>query len=147
MLALTSDAIVEGQPIPTRFTCDGADISPPLRWAGLPAGAVSLAVLVDDPGAPGGTFTHWLAWDLDPAAGAVEKGVAPPAEGRNGFGRSGYGGPCPPRGDGPHRYAFRVFALDAALDLDPGASEGAFRAALVGHVLGAGELTGTYERD
>jgi Raf kinase inhibitor-like YbhB/YbcL family protein len=146
VLVLTSTAFGDGEPIPDRFTCEGADVSPPLAWAELPPGTASLALLVDDPDAPGGTFTHWLAWDIDPAAGAIGEGAVLPAEGKNGFGHRGYGGPCPPRGDGPHRYLFRLFALDAPLDLDAGANKGSFQAALAGHVLAAGELTGTYER-
>ena len=146
MLTLTSAAFEDGAPIPVRFTCEGADVSPPLGWTGLPAGTASLALLLDDPDAPGGAFTHWLAWGLEPAPGELGEGAAPPAQGRNGFGGRGYGGPCPPRGDGPHRYVFRLYALDALLDLEPGAGKKAFQAALAGHVIGAAELTGTYER-
>lgn len=146
VFSLTSTAFEDGAPIAARHTCDGDDVAPALAWSGLPAGTASLALLVDDPDAPGGTFTHWLAWDVDPGAGALAEGVAAPAEGRNGFGSRGYRGPCPPKGDGPHRYLFRLYALDAPLALEPGADKAAFQAALAGHVLGAGELTGTYER-
>ncbi|MDH4177289.1 MAG: YbhB/YbcL family Raf kinase inhibitor-like protein [Thermoleophilia bacterium] len=145
VLTLTSTAFVGGDPIPARHSCDDADLSPGLAWSGLPEGTASLALLVDDPDAPGGSFTHWLAWDLDPAAGELPEGAAALADGRNGFGGRGYRGPCPPRG-GPHQYLFRLYALDAPLSLEPGADKAAFQAALAGHVLGAGELTGTYER-
>ena len=146
MLELRSTAFAEGAPIPVRHTCEGADVSPPLAWSELPAGTVSLAILVDDPDAPGGTFTHWLAWGIDPVPGILAEGAAPPGEGRNGFGGRGYRGPCPPRGDGPHRYVFRMFALDAPLQLDSGTDERAFQAGVAGHVLGTGEMHGTYER-
>jgi hypothetical protein len=143
---LTSPAFAEGDGIPAHFTCEGEDVSPALAWAGHPPETVSLALLVDDPDAPGGTFTHWLAWDIDPAAGSLPEGSPAPAEGKSGFGDTGYRGPCPPRGDGPHRYVFRLYALDEGLELDSGADKGAFQAALEGHVLGTAELTGTYER-
>jgi Raf kinase inhibitor-like YbhB/YbcL family protein len=146
VVTLTSPAFDSGGSIPTRFTCEGADVSPPLAWGELPAGTASLALLVDDPDAPGGTFTHWLAWDIEPAAGGLPEGAALSAEGRNGFGGRGYRGPCPPRRDGPHRYVFRLFALDAPLGVRPGADRKSFEAALAGSVLATGELTASYER-
>lgn len=146
VLQLTSTAFQDGGVIPTRHTCDGEDLSPPLAWAALPDGTASLALLVDDPDAPGGTFTHWVAWGLDPTTGSHAEGRAAPVEGRNGFGGEGYRGPCPPRGDGPHRYVFRLYALDAPLVLDCGADRGTFQDALAGHVLGSCELTGTFGR-
>jgi Raf kinase inhibitor-like YbhB/YbcL family protein len=143
---LESSAIEPGQPIPSRYTCDGDDVSPPLRWANVPDEAQSLALLVDDPDAPDGVFTHWVAWGLDRGAGALGEGEAAPGEGRNDFGRVGYRGPCPPPGHGPHRYVFRLYALDRELDLDPRAGKLELEQALEGHVLTAAELVGPYER-
>lgn len=102
--ALESSAFDHAQPIPSHYTWDGEDLSPPLRWANVPDGTRSLALLVDDPDAPSGVFTHWVAWGLDPGVGGLDEGEAAPGEGRNDFGRVGYGGPCPPSGHGRHRY-------------------------------------------
>jgi Raf kinase inhibitor-like YbhB/YbcL family protein len=146
VFSLTSTAFDDGAEIPTRHTCDGADLSPPLTWGNLPEGTESLALLVDDPDAPGGTFTHWVAWDIDPAAGGLGEGMEAPGEGANGAGSIGYGGPCPPGGDGAHHYLFRVYALDSPLPIAQGADKAALQDALKGHVLGVGELTGTYAR-
>jgi Raf kinase inhibitor-like YbhB/YbcL family protein len=148
-MGLESSAFAEGEPIPEEHTCDGANTSPPLVWSDLPEGARSVAIRVDDPDAPGGTFTHWLGWDLDPGAGGLEAGQAAPVEGANDTGESGYSGPCPPSEDGPHRYVFHVYALDLAelgLDAGVGVDAGALQAAIAGHVLAKGEYTGTYER-
>jgi Raf kinase inhibitor-like YbhB/YbcL family protein len=145
-LALTSTAFGNGEAIPRRHTCDGDDISPPLAWSGQPPESQSLALVVDDPDAPGGTFTHWLAWGIDPAAGGLAEGEAAPVEGRNDFKSEGHGGPCPPPGHGPHRYFFRLYALDAKLDVQPGAGKDDLERALADHVLATAELVGTYER-
>ncbi len=145
-LSLRSAAFADGEPIPRRHTCEGEDLSPPLSWSGVPEGTRSLALIVDDPDAPAGTFVHWLAWGLDPARGGLGEGEAAPVEGRNGFGASGYRGPCPPPGHGPHRYFFRLFALDSELGLAAGASRAELERALEGHVLARAELAGTYER-
>ncbi len=145
-MELTSDAFAHGERIPRRYTCEGADVSPALRWSGLPPGTVSLALVVGDPDAPGRTFTHWLAWGIDPASGGLAEGEAAPREGRNDFGAPGYRGPCPPAGHGPHRYFFTLHALDAALDLGPGARRRDVDAALERRVLEVAELVGTYER-
>jgi hypothetical protein len=112
----------------------------------VPEGARSLALTVDDPDAPVGTFVHWLAWSIDPAAGGLGEGQAAPHEGRNGFGTGGYAGPCPPPGHGRHRYFFRLHALDAELDLEPGADRERLDRALDGHVLETAELVGGYQR-
>jgi Raf kinase inhibitor-like YbhB/YbcL family protein len=146
-LALTSAAFGNGEEIPRRHTCDGDDVSPPLAWSGQPAETESLALVLDDPDAPGGTFTHWLAWGIDPAARGLGEGQAAPAEGRNDFGSAGYGGPCPPPGHGQHRYVFHLHALDTTLELDAGADKGDVERALTDHVLATAELTGTYERE
>src|SRR5215218_9657892 len=105
--------------IPARYSCEGEDLSPPLSWSGVPEGTRSLALIVDDPDAPVGTFTHWLAWGLDPAAEGVGEGGAAPVEGRNDFDTGGYRGPCQPPGHGHHRYFFRLYALDFDPDLQP----------------------------
>ncbi len=143
---LRSDAFEGGEPIPARHSCEGEDISPALAWTEPPESTQSLALVVDDPDAPGGTFTHWLAWRLDAASGGLREGEKPAGEGRNDFGRSGYGGPCPPPGHGPHRYSFRLQALDGELDLPAGASKRDLESALEGRVLAVAELVGTYER-
>jgi Raf kinase inhibitor-like YbhB/YbcL family protein len=141
---ITSAAFEAGGTIPSRYSCDGENVSPPLSFAGAPADTRSLALVVDDPDAPVGTFTHWLAWDIDPGADRLDEGQAAPREGRNGFGTTGYVGPCPPRGR--HRYFFRLHALDAELDLQPGADRDQLERALDGHVLETAELMGWYER-
>ena len=143
---LTSNAFDGGQEIPRRHSCEGDDVSPPLSWSGAPEGARSLALIVDDPDAPGGTFTHWLAWAIEPEAAGIGEGEPAPVEGRNDFGTIGYRGPCPPPGHGPHRYFFRLHALDANVELERGAGKRDLERALEGHVLGAAELNGRYER-
>ena len=143
---LTSDAFGEGGEIPRRHTCEGEDLSPALSWSGPPDETLALALIVDDPDAPVGTFTHWLAWGIDPASGGLGEGEAGPVEGRNDFGTAGYRGPCPPPGHGPHRYFFRLHALGEDLDLDRGSGKQDLERALAGRVLATAELVGTYER-
>jgi Raf kinase inhibitor-like YbhB/YbcL family protein len=143
---LRCDAFEHGQPIPSRHTCDGEDLSPALSWTDPPEDTRSLALVVDDPDAPSGTFTHWLAWGIDPAAGGLGEGEKPPQEGRNDFGKAGYGGPCPPPGHGVHHYSFRLTALDSELDLPAGTGKLELEQALAGQVLIVAELVGTYER-
>jgi Raf kinase inhibitor-like YbhB/YbcL family protein len=145
-MELASSAFADGQPIPRRHSCEGEDLSPPLSWTDVPEGATSLALIVDDPDAPGRTFTHWLGWGLDPAAGGLGEGEAAPVEGRNDFGATGYRGPCPPPGHGPHRYFFRLHALETELELAPGTSKGEVEPALSGRSVAVAELIGTYER-
>jgi Raf kinase inhibitor-like YbhB/YbcL family protein len=144
--ALESDAFANAQAIPSRHSCEGEDVSPPLRWSNVPEGTRSLALVVDDPDAPGGVFTHWLAWGLDPTAEELGEGDSAPNEGRNDFGASGYRGPCPPPGHGRHRYVFRLYALDADPELAAGAAKAELEQAIEGHVLTIAELVGTYER-
>jgi Raf kinase inhibitor-like YbhB/YbcL family protein len=144
-LDVTSGAFDQGDTIPRRHTCGGDDASPPLAWTGVPEGTSSLALIVDDPDTPVGTFTHWLAWGIDPG-GALAEGEAAPREGRNDFGEVGYRGPCPPPGHGRHRYFFRLYALDTELDLEPGSSRDELERALEGHALETAELVGGYER-
>jgi Raf kinase inhibitor-like YbhB/YbcL family protein len=143
---LTSPAFAHGQPIPARHTCEGENVSPPLAWTAPPEGARSLALVVDDPDAPAGIWTHWLAWGIDPAAGGLGEGERPRSEGLNDFRAVGYGGPCPPRGHGPHRYRFRLYALNGKLELPRGAKKWEVEQALAGNVLTVAELVGTYER-
>lgn len=151
-LSLTSNAFQNGQVIPTQHTCDGADQSPPLQWGEPPAGTRSFALIVDDPDAPGGTFRHWGAYDipanlrsLDAAAGNSTGSSF--AQAVNGFGKIGYGGPCPPRGHGPHRYRFKLYAL--SIDKLGGPAnpkvEDVEREAEK-QAIGRAELMGTYER-
>jgi len=142
---LSSPAFGAGQRIPVRHTCDGEDRSPPLEWSNVPERTQALALIVDDPDAPGGTFTEWLAWGFDPEAGRLAEGEAVPAEGRNDFGVNGYRGPCPPPGHGPHEYVFRLLALDAAPEAGSGARRGELES-ILGRPLAVAELRGTYER-
>jgi Raf kinase inhibitor-like YbhB/YbcL family protein len=143
---LRCDAFENGQPIPARHTCDGEDLSPQLSWTEPPEDTRSLALVVDDPDAPSGTFSHWLAWGIYVGAGGLGEGEAAPREGRNDFGATGYRGPCPPPGHGVHHYSFRLAALDSELDLAAGAGKQELEQALAGRVLIVAELVGTYER-
>ena len=143
---LSSDAFGQGEEIPRRHACDGEDVSPALSWRDPPAGTRSLALIVEDPDAPRGTFTHWLAWKIEPVAGGLGEDESAAAAGRNDFGIGGWSGPCPPPGHGPHRYFFRLHALDARLEVGFRAGRRELDRALAGHVLGAAELMGIYER-
>ena len=146
-ISLSSPDFGDGETIPRRFTCDGEDRSPQLSWQGVPGAAVELALLVEDPDAPGGTFVHWVLWALDPTTTSLGQGEVPAGaqEGRNDFGRTGYAGPCPPRGRA-HRYVFSLLALAQRLSLKPGATAEALRREARGKVLAEGALTGTYGR-
>jgi Raf kinase inhibitor-like YbhB/YbcL family protein len=143
---LSSNAFGHGDEIPRRHACDGEDVSPALSWSDPPAGTRALALIVEDPDAPVGTFTHWVAWNIEPVAGGLGEGVSAPAEGRNDFGTGGWSGPCPPPGHGPHRYFFRLYALDAQLAVGFRAGRRELEQALAGHVLETAELIGRYER-
>jgi Raf kinase inhibitor-like YbhB/YbcL family protein len=145
-MELTSSAFDDGQAIPQRYTCEGDDLSPPLAWTELSEGTRSLALIADDPDAPGGTFTHWLAWGLDPGSGGLGEGEAAPFEGRNDFGTTGYRGPCPPPGHGRHRYFFRLHALSGELELATGSSREELERALADRTLAVAQVMGTYER-
>jgi Raf kinase inhibitor-like YbhB/YbcL family protein len=144
--SLSSSAFEAGSSIPSRHTCDGEDLSPPLSWPAPPEGTGSLALILDDPDAPGGRFIHWLAWGITPDAGGLADGQAAPVEGRNDFATIGYRGPCPPRGHGPHRYRFRLHAVAGDLGLAAGAGVQELEQALSGQVLAVAELVGTYGR-
>jgi Raf kinase inhibitor-like YbhB/YbcL family protein len=143
---LSSEAFAHGDQIPRRHTCEGDDISPALSWSDPPAQTRALALIVDDPDAPRGTFTHWLAWNIAPMAGGLGEGESAPAEGRNDFGMAGWSGPCPPPGHGAHRYFFRLHALDAEVRVGFRAERRELERAIAGHVLTTAELMGTYER-
>ncbi|HEY7220969.1 MAG TPA: YbhB/YbcL family Raf kinase inhibitor-like protein [Candidatus Binatia bacterium] len=150
--ALTTTAFQAGQEIPRKYTCDGEDVSPPLRWRNAPPGATAFALIVDDPDAPGGTWVHWVIYDLPASATGLPE-TAPNTEtlesgakqGLNDFRKVGYGGPCPPPGPA-HRYFFRLYALDAPTGLKPRAMKQRLLDAVKGHVLGEAELIGRYKR-
>jgi len=148
---LSSTSFQANGDIPARFTCSGEELSPALAWTDPPAGTQSLALITDDPDAPGGVFTHWVLYDLPPGTHQLPEGVAHSTapegarQGRNDFNKIGYGGPCPPPGN-PHRYSFRLYALDRKLNLRTGASKSDVERALKGHVLAQAELTGRFGR-
>jgi len=145
-LTVSSAAFAEGAAIGAKYTCDGADVSPPLAIGITPAGTRSLALIMDDPDAPVGTWVHWVAWNIPAQTKAIpENGLpADASQGRNGWNRNGYGGPCPP--SGTHRYFFKLYALDTTLTLPPSATKADLERAMQGHVLAAGQLMGTYKR-
>jgi hypothetical protein len=150
--ALKSTAFANGGEIPSRYACDGADLSPALNWEDVPAGAQSLALIVDDPDAPAGVWTHWIVWNIPARATILPEGV-PKVEvlsngarqGSNDFKRIGYGGPCPPPGK-PHRYFFKLYALNARLDLKAGAGRNELELAMKPHVLAQAVWMGAYKR-
>ncbi len=143
---ITSPAFADGADIPLRHTCDGDNLSPRLTWTDVPNGTRSLALIVDDPDAPGGTFTHWILYDMPAGARDLGQGGAAGVSGRNGFGRNGYGGPCPPHGDPPHRYRFTLYALDVpTLGVRHGTRE-EVAAKIEGHLIETAQLVGRYRR-
>jgi Raf kinase inhibitor-like YbhB/YbcL family protein len=146
-LALTSDAFQNGQPIPTQYTCDGADQTPALNWGEPPAGTKSFALVIDDPDAPSGTFRHWGVYDIPGSARSIGGGQRVGSEVMNDFRKPGYGGPCPPKGHGPHHYHFKLFALDVErLNLGPNSKVVDVENEATKHAIAQGELVGTYER-
>lgn len=144
-MKIESLAFKDKQPIPKKFTCEGDDVSPPLRFSDIPKGAKTLALLVDDPDAPRGTFDHWIAWNIPASTTALSEGASVPKQGQNHFGDLQYRGPCPPPGK-PHRYFFKLYALDIALNLEEGVTKGEVESAMNGHILAQAELVGTYQR-
>lgn len=144
-MKITSSAFQEGGNIPSKFTCDGSDTSPPLQITGVPSEAKSLVLIADDPDAPSGLFTHWLIWNIPPQTNSISEGSAPKGvHGTNDFGKPDYKGPCPP--PGTHRYSFKIYALDRELDLPSGAKRRQVDAAMKGHVVAQGVLVGRYAR-
>ncbi len=150
-LQLSSRTIEPGGMIPAKYTCQGANVSPPLNWSGIPDGTKSLALIVDDPTTPNEPFSHWILYNIPPGLDHLEEDFSPDnnrqqggVHGRNSFGEARYGGPCPPAGPA-HRYAFRLFALDANLDLTPGANRAQLFDQMQGHILSQTELIGTYQ--
>ena len=154
--ALATTAFAAGGEIPSRYTCSGANLSPALTWSGVPERAQALALIADDPDAPMGTWTHWIMWNIPAQATSLPEGVPATemlengtSQGKNDFGQIGYGGPCPPPGR-PHRYFFKLYALDRKLDrkldLKPGATRRELEAAITSHTLATTELMGTFRR-
>lgn len=145
-----SSAFPEGGTIPKLQTCEGADLSPTLEWSGAPANAKSFALIMDDPDAPAGTWNHWLLWDIPASTHSLAQGFKPGKLGESGtndFGKLGYGGPCPPKGHGPHRYFFKLYALDTeTLDLRAGAKRADLDRALRNHSIAEAQYMGRYER-
>jgi Raf kinase inhibitor-like YbhB/YbcL family protein len=152
-LSLTSPAFQDGGTVPVKYTCDGADVSPPLEWSGAPAGTQMFALIADDPDAPAGTWVHWVLYNLPATTSQLPENVAKvesldlggARQGRNDFRHPGYGGPCPPPGSA-HRYFFRLYALEAPLQLKSGVQKKDVEAAMQGHILGSAQLMGTYAR-
>ena len=150
-IKITSTAFEEGGMIPSKYTCDGSDISPPLAWTGVPDGTQSIALICDVGVAPMGTWVHWVIFNFPPDTTELPEDVPPGPElpdgsrqGETDFGRIEYGGPCPP--SGTHRYYFRIYTLDAMLDLESGATKAQLLDAMEGHILAEGELMGQYQR-
>lgn len=152
VMTISSPAFQNESVIPKKHTGDGPDLSPKLEWSGVPEGAKSLALIADDPDAPMGTWVHWVVYDIPPDAKGLDEGVskAPTLpngakQGTTDFRRLGYGGPAPPKGK-PHRYFFKLYALDQKLNLQPGATKADVEKAMKGHVLGEAQLMGKYQR-
>jgi len=150
-IRITSSSFEDGGLIPARYTCDGADVSPPLQWDAVPEGTKSIALICDDPDAPMGTWVHWVLFNLPSEANELAENI--PAEetlpngarqGLSDFGRIGYGGPCPP--GGTHRYFFKIYALDTEVDLKAGTNKRQLLKAMEGHILSQGQLIGKYKR-
>lgn len=145
-MTITSPAFADNGQIPAKYTCDGDDINPPLRIENVPAGARSLALVIEDPDAPAGLWVHWMVWNIQPHQSEIAENATPKEAmaGRNSFQRTSYGGPCPP--SGTHRYIFRLFALDSVLKLAGGSSKDELEAAMKNHLLAEAQLIGRYGR-
>lgn len=153
-MELTSSAFTNSDTIPTVYTCEGENISPPLSWSGVPDEAETLALVVDDPDAPNGTFTHWVLYNLPPTPPNLEAGASLSdrlaeglREGLNNFGEQGYGGPCPPRGGGEHRYFFRLYAIDRELNFTGRVTRDQLMDAIVDKTVDEAELMGRFARE
>ena len=145
--ALSSSAFIQSQAIPVKYTCDDQDVSPPLQWSEPPQGTQSFALICDDPDAPVGTWVHWVLFNIPAETRELPEQALPPGgsvDGKNSWGRTGYGGPCPP--GGTHRYFFKLYALDTTLDLPAGVDKAKLLKAMEGHILGQADLMGTYSR-
>ncbi len=143
-MELTSPGFKHNASMPEKYSCDGIGVSPELNIKDIPAGAKSLALILDDPDAPSGTFVHWVAYDLSPVP-KIAEGAKPGKSGKNSANRSGYYGPCPP--NGTHHYIFHLYALDQVLNLPEGLSKKQLLDAMKGHILETAELVGLYSRD
>ncbi len=150
-IKVTSSVFEDGERIPSRYTCDGQDISPPVSWQGVGEKAVTVALICDDPDAPMGTWVHWVVWNIPADTGGFDEAVPADDQLENGarqgitsFGTPGYGGPCPP--SGTHRYYFKVYALDTELDIPADSNKEDLLAAMEGHILAQGQLMGRYAR-
>ncbi len=146
MIKIKSPVFNQGEMIPEKYTCKGEDVNPPLLIENVSEEAKSLVLIVDDPDAPMGTFTHWLVWNIDPKIKEIKEDSVPEGVvlGTNDFGKTAYGGPCPPFGT--HRYYFKVYALDTVLDLPQGSNRSQLEKAIMGHVLDSGELMGKFSK-
>ena len=148
-ISVSSTAFQEGERIPDTYTCSGENSSPALSWSGVPGQTTSLALIMDDPDAPSGTFVHWVLFNLEPSLTELPQGIQTQAgsgiSGTNGARKLGYTGPCPPPGK-PHRYFFKLYALDTQLDLSEGATKAEVEQAMQGHILAQGQLMGTFSR-
>lgn len=150
-MIIESPAFKNGERIPSKYTCDGDDISPEIKWKDAPKSAKSLALILDDPDAPVGVFTHWVILNIPPSQNGLEEGIETKPtlqngsiQGKTDFGRVGYGGPCPP--SATHRYRFHLYALDTTLSLLPGSTKQQVLRAVQGHVLAEAEMIGLYSR-
>ena len=146
-IKISSPAFQNGEPIPRKHTCDGEDLSPALKLEGLPAGTKSIALIMDDPDAPGGTYVHWVVAGIPAGTTSLGEGSVPAGalQGTNHFRHTNYGGPCPPPGN-PHRYYFKFYALDTELKLSGAPTKEQVLEAMRGHILAEGQLMGTYQR-
>ncbi|MFH0868588.1 MAG: YbhB/YbcL family Raf kinase inhibitor-like protein [Candidatus Woesearchaeota archaeon] len=144
-MKLTSPAFENNKEMPSEYTCDGANIIPELNIEDVPENAKSLALIMDDPDAPAGTWVHWVVWNIPPDTKTIAKGTEPQGmQGKTSFGKMGYGGPCPP--SGTHSYIFKLYALDAMLDLREGSTKENLESAMDGHIIEQAELIGPYRR-
>ena len=144
-MKITSPAFEHGEEIPSEYTCDGSDTSPELNIEDVSEDTKSLVLINDDPDAPGRTWDHWIVFNIPSHVTKIDKGREPEGvAGTNSWGRTGYGGPCPP--SGTHRYFFKLYALDTYLDLEEGSTKGELEAAMAGHIIDSAELMGTYKR-
>nr|MBD3312190.1 YbhB/YbcL family Raf kinase inhibitor-like protein [archaeon] len=144
-MKLSSPGFKPNKPIPAKYACQGEDINPELNISEVPEGAESLALIMDDPDAPGGTWVHWVVWSIPADTKVINEDSVPGTQGVNSWGNNEYGGPCPPSGE--HRYVFKVYALDINLDLDETSNKNVLEQAMKGHVLASAELTGLYSKE